>query len=737
MKWWWRTWCAGCAGVAGAAGIAAAAEIQLDDAAIADLERLIVTRGYTRGLPRDPMPSPDGKCVYFLQSGPEDQRQELHRFDVATGASRRFVTLAMLGGEAKLSPEEQARRERERQTERGITRFEVSRDGSVLLIPYSGDLFVVTAAGGQARRLTQSPAPELDAHLSRDARRVAFLRGNDLVVQDLATGAETEIAHSDDPEISYGAAEFIALEEMDRRTGHWWSPDGTHLAFTEVDTRGVPRFRLPDFDDPTGEGSTSPYPKAGDPNAKVRLGVVAAAGGAARWFDLGAETEYLARVAWSPDSRALWVQTQPRSQEKLVLQRFEVATGAARTVLVETDSDWVNLHDDFHLLERGDRFLWSSERTGHAHLELRGDDGRLLRALTAGDWDVTRTVHVDEKNGRVYFTGTRDGVTEQHLYRVPLGGGAVERLTKAAGWHDASFHPRGHDVWVVNRSNMRTPPRFEVVRRGAPAGTLPSVAATPPALGRLDLMRLRSAEGVDLDVRVAWPTTTTLTGAPMPLVVYVYGGPGAQQVRNAWLGERGVFDSWLAARGFAVARIDGRGVRPRGHESERIFARRMGEHEIDDQVAGVRALQQRYPQLDRARTGIWGWSYGGYATLMALGRAPAVFKAGVAVAPVVDWRGYDTHYTERYLDSPAANTPGYDASSVLTHIGGMRGYLALVHGATDDNVHFRESMVLVRSLVEHGKRFDVMVYPGTHMIESLPERSHLYRLVWRTFAERL
>jgi len=719
-----------------AGAIGAAAEPQLDAAANADLERLIVTRGYTRGLPRDPMPSPDGAYIYFLQSGPEDQRQELHRFEVATGVSRAWVTLAALGGDATMSPEEQARRERERQTERGITRFEVARDGSVLLIPYSGDLFIVQSADGKVRRLTQTPAPELDAHLSRDARRVACVRGNDLIVLDVATGAETILVHSDNAEISYGSAEFIAQEEMDRRTGHWWSPDGTQLALTEVNTTKVPRFRLPDFDDQTSEGSTSPYPKAGDPNAIVRLGIVATSGGPIRWLDLGTETEYLARVTWSPDGRALWVQTQPRSQKQVVLQRFEVATGAARTVHVDSDHDWVNLNDDFHLFERSDRFLWTTEHGGHAHITLHATDGRLVRVLTAGPWDVTRVAHVDEKRGQVTFTGTKDGVVEQHLYRVPIAGGTVERLTFEPGWHEPAFHPQGDDVWVVNHSDLRTPPRFDVVRRGTRLGTLPSAAAPPPDLGRLEMLHLTTDFKVSLDVRIAWPAKIP-TGTRLPLVVYVYGGPGAQQVRNAWLGERGVFDAWLAARGFAVARIDGRGVRPRGHASERIFARLMGRQEVSDQKAGVLALQARFPQLDPERTGIWGWSYGGYATLMALCRMPETFKAGVSVAPVVDWRGYDTHYTERYLDLPSANPEGYAESSVLTHVPGMRGYLALVHGATDDNVHFRESMLLVRALVEHGKRFDVMVYPGTHMIESLPERSHLYRLVWRTFAERL
>jgi dipeptidyl-peptidase-4 len=223
----------------------------------------------------------------------------------------------------------------------------------------------------------------------------------------------------------------------------------------------------------------------------------------------------------------------------------------------------------------------------------------------------------------------------------------------------------------------------------------------------------------------------------LPLVVYVYGGPGAQQVKRAWAGERGLFDSWLAAQGFAVARIDGRGVRPRGHDSERIFAGRMGWREVEDQVAGLQALRQRFQVLDPERAGVWGWSYGGYMTLMLLGRAPEAFRVGVSVAPVVDWRGYDTHYTERYLGRPQDNAAGYDSSSVLSSAARIRGRLTVVHGTTDDNVHFRESMLLAKQLQQLGTPFDLMVYPGTHMMETLEERMHLYELVWRTFAEHL
>jgi dipeptidyl-peptidase-4 len=360
--------------------------------------------------------------------------------------------------------------------------------------------------------------------------------------------------------------------------------------------------------------------------------------------------------------------------------------------------------------------------------------------LTSGDWDVVRVVDVDETHGDVTFSGTKDGVVEQHLYRVALGGGPVRRLTTEPGWHDAAFHEAGHGVYVESFSDERTPTRHRVRGRNSKLlGELPSTAQVPAPedIGPApEILHVQAGPGVDLDIRVVRPHDRP-PGTRLPLIIYVYAGPGAQQVRHAWPGERGLYDGWLADRGFVVARIDGRGVAARGHASEHVFAGRLGNLELQDQTAGVRALESRLPEIDPARVGIWGWSYGGYMTLRALTCAPEVFAVGVSVAPVVDWHGYDTHYTERFLGLPSENAAGYDSSSVLPYVARLRGHLTLVHGTTDDNVHFRESMQLVHELVKSGKRFDLMVYPGTHQMESLEERRHLYLLVWRSFAVHL
>jgi dipeptidyl-peptidase 4 len=711
-----------------------------DDESRAALLRIVRTRGFTRGLPRTPVPAPDGHHVYFLRSGPEDTEQALYEYDVAMHLARPVVELATLGTEDALSDDERARRERERQTERGVTAFAVSDDGRQVLFPFAGDLFLVDCSRRTPHRLTRTPEHELDAHLSPDGARVACVRGRDLIAIEVAGGRETCVAHSEDPQLSYGAPEFIAQEEMDRDTAHWWAPDSRALAFLSVDSTPVPVYHLPGLENLDGEGSTSRYPRAGAPNAIVRLHLWRTGESSFRTLDLGGDVEYVARVHWLPGSEALVVETQPRGQQRVDVRRVDLSGGPPQILWREQTPGWVDLHRDFRALLRRGEFLWRSSRTGHSHLELMSPDGQIVRTLTSGDWDVTGVTDLDEEHATVTFTGTRDGVNEQHLYRVSLRGGPVEKLSREPGWHDAAFHDRGHEVYVETWSDDRRPPLCRVRdRKGQLLGELPAVAPAPSAaeMGPVALyLHFERAGSEPLEVRFVRPAPRP-SGQRIPLVVYVYAGPGSHQVRRAWLGERGGFEAWLVERGFAVARIDGRGTAPRGHRSALLFSGRLGGGELDDQVAGVQALLATDPDLDPGCVGIWGWSYGGFMTLMALARESGTFRAGVAVAPVVDWRDYDCHYSERYLGLPDANPAAYDSSCVLTYAGRLRGHLVLVHGASDDNVHMRGSMQLTHKLIEAGTQFDLMIYPGTHLLDSLEQRMHLYQLIERSFAAHL
>jgi dipeptidyl-peptidase-4 len=592
---------------------------------------------------------------------------------------------------------------------------------------------------GACKQLTHTPEAELDPHLSPNARFVTFLRGNDLVLLEIATVEERVVAHSDSPSLSYGAAEFIAEEEMDRHTGHWWAPNSELIAFIGVETHAVPSFRVPDFNDPLGEGQSGPYPKAGDPNAEVRLYVARVGGSSFRLMPLGDDVEYIARVEWAPDANALWVQTQPRSQKRLDLRRVDIAKAATKIVCQETATDWVNLHDDFRLLKEGKELLWASERTGHKHLEVLGEGGARLRTLTSGTWDVVQVVDVDETSGTVTFTGSRDGVTEQHLYRVPLQGGTIDRLSREAGWHEAAFHRRGHGLFVETLSDDRTPPHLRVVDRSGRAGAdLPSAATVPTLedLGPASHLSARDgAYGEPLDIRLV--RTEHPKTSKLPLVVYVYGGPGAQQVQRRWAGERGLFEGWLADRGFAVARIDGRGVAARGHASEKIYAGRLGMHESKTRSMACARSPSATPRSTRS----------GQASGVGLRRLHD------AHGPRTQrWHVRGRRRRGNRLSTGATTTrttpsatwacrrktpPATTRARSLARVGTLRGHLTLVHGASDDNVHFRESMRLADALIDQGTRFDLMVYPGTHMMETLVERMHLYDLVYRSLAKEL
>ena len=661
--------------------------------------------------------TPDNAAITYLFSGAGTLEQQLWRYDLATG-ERRAITGDAAGDDAdrEFTIEEQLRRERSRLRERGVTDYAFARtDGDgpfVLLVPRGGALHVRHDEG--ALELLPGTEGALDARLSPDGRAVAFVRDDELWVAATAGRGEPRRLTSDaGGGITNGVAEYIAQEEMGRDEGYWWSPDGRHLAYVRADSRQIPIYPI------VHQGTATPiieehrYPFAGQPNARVRLGIIAASGaGETRWQDLGADEEiYLARVAWRPDG-ALTAQIESRDQRHLRLVAFD-ADGAATTLLEERGDPWLNLADDLRFLPDGS-FLWSSEATGFRHLALHAADGTQIRTLTAGDWVVTGVAALDQEARVVVFHGTRDGVTERHLYRVALDGGPIERVTAGAGWHEAVVSP-GARLYVDRFSSLDAAPTLTLRRladNGAVARlfadeglTAAALGLTPPRLDSFD-----TEDGVTLLAAVYLPPGAEASGQRYPVIVSVYGGPHAQRVMNGWPLTVDLRAHYLAQQGFIVLRVDGRGSANRGLRFEGALAGDIGRIEVADQVAGVRWLGQR-PYADTSRVGIYGWSYGGYLTCMALLRAPETFKVGVAGAPVTHWGGYDTHYTERYMGDPATNVEGYRDSSPLTHAAALQGKLLLIHGMIDENVHFRHTARLLDALNAAGKKYDLVVFP--------------------------
>jgi len=710
---------------------------------------------------QSPKVSPDGKLVAYLQGKPDNKDQfDLWAFNVQTGRAALLVdSRALLGGEEHLSIEEEARRERQRTASlRGIVEYQFSADGRRLLVPLGGDLYVydLQARGRAVQRITNSASYETDARFSPQGRYVSFIRDQNLWIVELRTGQERQLTHDGAGPISNGVAEFVAQEEMDRDTGYWWSPDDSHIAYTRIDESPVQEMERFEIYADAVRTAHQRYPVAGSANANLELKVVELTGGAVVNVDIGRERNiYLARVDWFPDSRYLAVQRETRNQQRLDLIKSEVRTGQGRVLLTETSSTWINLGANLTFIPQRRAFVWASQRTGYRHLYLYDENGEMIRPLTSGAWTVTSELkpeQVDAQRGLIFFSSNQATPIEQHLYATSLDTltpAQPQRVSQESGWHNTVLFPgqRAYlDTWTAAEQppcvairNINGTLRSWIVRNALDANHPYKPYASERA--QEEFGSLSASDGQALHYRLLKPAKL-IEGQRYPVIVDVYGGPGVQYVQSGWMGgsraAQGLFRELLVQHGYVVFSIDNRGSGFRGTAFEAPLYRRFGRVEIEDQIRGVEFLKSQ-AYVDGNRIGIMGWSYGGYMTLMALATAPKIFKAGVAGAPVTDWRLYDTHYTERYLGDPATNAGGYTASSVAPYLKNLSGRLLLVHGMADDNVLFLHSTQLMKQLQEQRIPFDLMTYPGgKHGLIRQPNMGvHYYETVLRFFEERL
>lgn len=701
----------------------------------------------------------DGASLLYLDSPAGSLVQQLWSYDLASGERHR---ISDIGGPrpASLSREEELRRERTRTRELGITDFQVAGTASpvVILVSVGGWLYVKQSDAA----FKQLPGTEgaLNARLSLDGTRVAFVRQNNLYLLELDSQSEPLALTTDtEPGFTNGLAEYNAQEEMGRYEGFWWSRDSQQIAFERVDNRHIPVFTIlhQGHSARTGEIEEHRYPFTGEANDRVELAVIslprpgqADAAPTTHWLNLnlgdsGGERPaplddgYLARVDWQPGGK-LAVQLESRDQQSLKLVSYAPDGSSFQLLLEETGQPWINLHDLTHFLESGE-ILLGSERTGFRHLYVYANGE--TRPLTSGDWLVTEVNRVDEQNRTVYFTATKDSPLERHLYSVSLDGGEIARLTAEAGWHITGVSPDGS--WLVDRySSLENPVqvtlgRITNGRTSTKAATLyETTDVSPTALGLKppELVSFEAEDGTLLYGAIYHPANPA-PAQPAPLIISVYGGPHAQRVQDNWELTVDMRAQYLAQQGFVVFKVDNRGSGNRGLRFEGVIYKRLGEIELQDQLAGVRYMVDRGP-ADPHRVGIFGWSYGGYMTLMALLKAPEIFKVGVAGAPVTFYEAYDTHYTERYLSTPQNNPEGYRLSSALPLVENLKGKLLLVHGLVDENVHFRNSAALIERLAEENKCFDLLIFPEErHMPRKPANLLYLEQRVTDYFKENL
>jgi dipeptidyl-peptidase 4 len=701
--------------------------------------------------------SPSGRTLTFLLAAPGSLHQSLHAVDVASGRGRSVDTPGSAVEEASLSLEERLRRERARELAVGVTGCSWAAAADRLLVPMADGLWVIDgidAGAEEPARLavpgTAAPGPLLDPRISADGTTVAFVAGGEVHVIDVDGGAPVAVTGgTSGTGRTNGLAEYVAQEEMDRADGFWLSPDARRLAFCEVDETHIPVYRIVHQGAAAvGAGAEEDhrYPFAGAENARVRVGVVPSDGSGAdrpSWLDLDATgigaDRYVARVDWVTDD-AVVVQLQSRDQRRLDVVRYDLAAtdpGApvpGTLLWQETSEVWINLHHVLRPLDDG-ALLWASERSGFRHLEVREADGRLRHALTDGPWVVTDVVGVGARE--VWFRSTQGSPLERHVWRVPLDASAApEQVSHGDGVHAGVAHPDTGawvDVWsqpdATPRTILRSGSSSHEVHDGSDDPRTRELALRPP-----ELRTVTADDGAELHAALYRPEGD----GPWPLVVWVYGGPHVQQVTRSWTPTAAMRAQLLRQEGFAVAVVDNRGSWDRGVAFEGAVRHRLGTVEVDDQVRLVEDLVAD-GTADPDRVGIYGWSYGGYLSALCLARRPDVFRAACAGAPVTSWDGYDTHYTERYLGTPAENPGGYEDSSVMTHVEGLRDrHLLLVHGLIDENVHFRHTARLIQALVDADIDHRLLLYPNErHLPRSEADRASMERQILEFFRTSL
>lgn len=606
-----------------------------------------------------------------------------------------------------------------------------------------GQYTLVDFTTKQVRPVSTNLAPTMMfAKFSPDAKQVAFVRDHNIYVVDLATGAERALTTDGNANIINGTSDWVYEEEFDLRDGFRWSPDGKRIAFFRFDQSAIPLWTMVDETTAYPETFAFKYPKVGAPNSTVRIGVVDLAGGATRWMTTGADTTvYLPRLEWAgPDS--VTIQRLPRKQNKVDFLMASATDGGSRVILTDTDSAYVDVQDP-HWLKNGTQFIWMSDRSGWRQYYLYDRSGKVVRQITKDGSDVTELVGVDATNGYLYVQQALPEAHQRQIVRYSLNGKESKQLTEQAGVHSWEMNESARFV-AATRSSIGTPPQM-VLYELPTMRVVRNVGDNAQLAGKLKALGIRTPELIKVP---AADGTTQLDGYRVlpsnfdpnkkyPVMMFAYGGPAAPQVLDNWGGSRYLFNQMLAQNGYVVVVVDNRGSAWRGRNFRKMTQYRLGILESDDQIAVAKWIGQQ-PWGDASRIGMWGWSYGGYLTAMTLLRGGNAFRMGISVAPVTDWRYYDSAYTERFMWIPTENAEGYQKTSALTYASGLTARYLIVHGTGDDNVHAQNSLALAAKLQLERKPFNMMFYPNkTHSISGPGGTLHLYDMLWRYIQENL
>jgi dipeptidyl-peptidase 4 len=716
------------------------------------IEQIFAEGGVTGRAPETIKWSPDGSKVSFVQRDDSGEHGELWYVDAATGEKKVLVSEMKLSQLAPPISKIHDEREKERVTRYHVAAYSWSPDSKHLLFDSQGQLWYYSLDTGTAVPLTSSPDPSEDPKFSPDGKRLVYVRKHNLYVHPVAgeegerplTRDEKEKDKDRDKEndkdkdanILNGEVDWVYAEELDVRSNFFWSPEGRDIIFLQMDETRVPTYPITDWLPTHPRVEQERYPKAGDPNPSVRLGVVSSTGGKVRWIKLTDDDDtYVPRFGWIREDWA-WAEVLNRKQDVMDLYFIDAKSGRSHKVLTESAPDaWVNVNDDFRILKSGNRFLWTSWRDGHTHIYLYSfnaadplsADAKLERQLESGDYEVIAINAADETSSAVFFTANKGDTRQEKLFSVKLDGSGMQSLSADAGNYTASFSDEAKH-FVETHSATLTPPRISVCAVGGKCQKIwegRSVADYNPIVPKP--LEFKADDGTVLYGYLILPRDADAS-QKIPLIVHIYGGPAGQTVQDAWGGTNALFHQILANEGYAIFSVDNRGTPNRGKKFSAATRLQSGAVELKDQLTALDQLCAQFPQLDRARTAIWGWSNGGSMTLYTLTHSDR-FKAGISVAPVTNWRDYDSIYTERYMGLPKDNAGAYD-DSIVSAASSLHGSLLLVHGTSDDNVHFQNTIQMTDALIRAGKQFRLMVYPDkTHGIGGAGTRTQLFHMM--------
>lgn len=706
------------------------------------IEAIFADGGLTGRGPETIKWSPDGARVSFVQRDVAGEHGELWYVDAKTGEKKVLVSESKLAGLAPDASKIKDEREKERVTRYHVAAYLWAPDSKRLLFDSQGQLWLYNLDSGTAVQFTSASDPSGDPKFSPDGNRIAYVRKHNLYVQPISGSDGKQLTNDTDENILNGEVDWVYSEELSVRSNYFWSPDSSEIVFLQMDEKQVPTYPITDWLPTHPRVDQEKYPKAGDPNPGVRLGVISAKGGKPKWISLVNDSDtYIPRFGWLRQG-VIWAEVLNRAQDTMDLYFVEAKSGKSRKVLTENSPDgWVNVNDDFHILKSEDRFIWSSWRDGHTHLYLYSfdkqnplaSDAKLERQLEKGDYEVLSVETTDDN--AVYFTANEGDARQQHTYSVKFDGSDFHRLSQGNGVHYSTFSDDGSH-WLDNYSNAMTPPHLSLCSTSGPCASVwESRGVEDYGLIPPKYLAFKADDGTTLYGQLFLPP-----GEPagkIPLIINVYGGPAAQLVRDSWEGTTGLFHQILLQKGFAIFTVDNRGTPNRDRKFQTAIRHQFGAIELNDQLAALKQLLAQYPQLDKDRVAIWGWSNGGSMTLYSMTHSDA-FKAGVSVAPVTDWHNYDSIYTERYMGLPKANGTGYDDSSMPKAADKLHGALFLVHGTSDDNVHFQNSIQMIDALIKADKKFRLMIYPNkTHGISGKAARSQLFQMIEDHFEREL